>query len=94
MSPYIEILAIDLYEATGQFDWVDAVEPAKDDFRKKARETLAKLRDPSDLMKVAGGLKCEAMMFEDDPEFSGVIFNDLAVIFRTMIDAELGEARP
>lgn len=87
MNDYIEKLTIALYESSKEFDWVDAVEPAREDMRGQARSVLATLRDPTDAMKVAGGLKCEAMMFEGDPDFTGVIFNDMGVVFRTMIDA-------
>jgi len=44
-------------------------------------------REPEAAMKVDGGLKLESMMFEDDPEFTGVIFEDVKFIYRAMIDA-------
>ncbi|AVH40627.1 hypothetical protein [Agrobacterium tumefaciens] len=58
-----------------------------------AKAAIEAMREPSDTMMVAGGLKCEAMMFEDDPQASGVIFRDMGVVFTTMIDAELKEDR-
>jgi ClpX C4-type zinc finger len=54
-----------------------------------AKAAIEAMREPSDAMMVAGGLKCEAMMFEDDPQATGVIFKDMGVVFTTMIDAEL-----
>lgn len=58
-----------------------------------AKAAIEAMREPSDTMMVAGGLKCEAMMFEDDPQASGVIFRDMGVVFTTMIDAALREDR-
>lgn len=56
-----------------------------------ARAVLEELKKPTDAMKVAGGLKCEAIMFEG--EGSGVIFDDMGTVFTTMIDAALSETR-
>lgn len=49
---------------------------------------LEAMREPDPLM-VNGGLKLEAMMFENDPEYTGIIFKDCGVVHRTMIDAAL-----
>ncbi len=54
-----------------------------------AKAALKALREPSDTMMIAGGLKCEAIMFEGDPQATGVIFKDMGVVFTTMVDAEL-----
>lgn len=52
-------------------------------------EALQAMREPSEGMKLAGGLKCEAVMFES--EGSGVIFNDIGLVFTAMIDAAIKE---
>lgn len=52
-------------------------------------EAIQAMREPSEGMKVAGGLKCEAIMFEN--EGSGVIFNDMGLVFTAMIDAQIKE---
>lgn len=56
-----------------------------------ATAALEAMRIASDYMMVDGGLKLEAMMFENDPEYTGVIFKDCGVVYRTMIDAALNE---
>lgn len=56
-----------------------------------ATAALEAMRIASDPMMVDGGLKLEAMMFESDPEYTGVIFKDCGVVYRTMIDAALNE---
>lgn len=56
-----------------------------------ATASLEGMRIASDTMMVNGGLKLEAMMFESDPEYTGVIFKDCGVVYRTMIDAALNE---
>lgn len=43
MTDKIEKLATALYEASGEFDWIDAVEPAKEDMRRWAAELLQEL---------------------------------------------------
>ena len=60
--------------------------------REYAKAAIEAMREPSHAMKLVGGLRCEAMMFENDPEYSGVIFNDMAVVFRDMIDAALQDS--
>lgn len=57
--------------------------------RRKARAAIEALREPSPQMCVAGGQKCEAMLFEG--EGTGVIFTDMGTVFTTMIDAILNE---
>ena len=52
-----------------------------------ALAALDSITTATDHMMVEGGLKLEAMMFEDDPEYTGVIFKDCAVIYRTMLKA-------
>lgn len=54
-----------------------------------ARAALNALREPSSGMNLAGGLKCEALLFEG--QSSGVIFTDMGAVFTTMIDAALME---
>lgn len=56
-----------------------------------ATAALEGMRIASDTMMVNGGLKLEAMMFESDDEYTGVIFKDCGVVYRTMIDAALNE---
>lgn len=56
-----------------------------------ATAALEGIRIATDPMMVDGGLKLEAMMFEDDPEYTGIIFKDCGVVYRTMIDAALNE---
>lgn len=52
-----------------------------------AKAAIEAMREPSDTMKVAGGLKCEAMMFEGDSQATGVIFHDMGFVFTAMINA-------
>lgn len=54
-----------------------------------AKVAIEAMRDPTDSMKVAGGLKCESIMFENDPEANGIIFHDMGLVFGAMIDAAL-----
>lgn len=56
-----------------------------------ATAALEGIRIATDPMMVDGGLKLEAMMFENDPEYTGIIFKDCGVVYRTMIDAALNE---
>ncbi len=56
-----------------------------------ATAALEAMRIASDSMMVNGGLKLEAMMFENDHEYTGIIFKDCGVVYRTMIDAALNE---
>ncbi len=56
-----------------------------------ATAALEGMRIATDPMMVDGGLKLEAMMFENDPEYTGVIFKDCGVVYRAMIDAALNE---
>lgn len=56
-----------------------------------ARAAIEAMREPTDAMKFAGGLKCEALMFEG--EGSGVIFDDMGWVFGEMIDAALSEVK-
>lgn len=55
----------------------------------KARAAIEAMRQPTDAMQVAGGLKCESILFEDNDEGTGVIFKDMGIVFMTMIDAAL-----
>lgn len=60
--------------------------------RAAIKATLEHLRDnPSDSVQVQGGLKAEAMMFEGDPDYTGVIFRDMGVVFAAMISQALLE---
>jgi hypothetical protein len=64
----------------------------REDARAAIRATLEYLRENvSDAVGVAGGLKLEAIMFEDDSEGTGVIFNDVKPVFRAMISAALND---
>lgn len=81
--PLIEVSANNVYELRSV---------VKDICEAAAKAALKALREPSDTMMVAGGLKCEAIMFEGDPQATGVIFKDMGVIFTTMIDAEIAGA--
>lgn len=56
-----------------------------------ATAALEAMRIASDPMMVNGGLKLEAMLFEGDEEYTGIIFKDSGVVYRTMIDAALNE---
>lgn len=82
--PLIDVSANNVYELRSLV--MDICEQA-------AKAAIEAMREPSDTMMVAGGLKCEAMMFEDDPQATGVIFKDMGVVFTTMIDAALREDR-
>jgi hypothetical protein len=44
-------------------------------------------REPTQDMELAGGLKCEGLMFEGDPDYTGVIFKDMGTVYKTMIAA-------
>lgn len=44
-------------------------------------------REPTMEMELAGGLKCEGLMFEGDPEYTGVIFKDMGTVYKTMLNA-------
>lgn len=59
------------------------------DYHYTAIAVLNELLSPTNAMNIAGGLKAEALMFEDDPEFTGVIFTDMGAVFKTMIKAAL-----
>lgn len=61
------------------------------DYSYAAIAVLNELLTPNNYMQVAGGLKAEALMFEGDPEFTGVIFKDMGTVFRTMVQAALDE---
>lgn len=60
-------------------------------YKRQAHSIIKLMRIPTDSMMAAGGLKCEAMMFEDAPEGTGVIFKDMGVVFTAMIDQALKE---
>lgn len=64
-----------------------------DGFYADARAVLEALRDPTPEMEYVGGTKCENMMFGGDEEYTGVIFKDMGVVFRTMIDAALSPTK-
>lgn len=57
----------------------------------EARAAIEAMREPTETMKYAGGTKLENMMFGGDPEGSDVIFADVGIVFRDMIDASLHE---
>lgn len=48
---------------------------------------LDELLQPTTGMAVSGGIKLEQIMFDDDPDGTGVIFNEVSVVFRTMVQA-------
>ena len=76
-----------------QEEW-DAAPPfAKQLARDRAMWALEGMKEPTPAVKVAGGLKMEAMLFENDPDYSGVIFEDCGVIFAAMIDAAIQEGK-
>ena len=52
-----------------------------------ARAAIEAMREPTEAMQVAGGLKYETMLFEG--ESTGVIFKDVGIAFTSMIDAAL-----
>lgn len=54
-----------------------------------ARVAIEAMRVPDEEMMLAGGFKLEAMLFENDEEYTGVIFKDAGVVFRVMVDAAL-----
>lgn len=78
------------YSAEGS-EWVSASDGTRSMYRHAARAVLEELKKPTDAMKVAGGLKCEALMFEGGG--TGVIFDDMGTVFSTMIDQILSETR-
>lgn len=57
-----------------------------------ARAAIEAMRTPTEAMKVNGGLKAEAMMFEG--EGTGFIFEDMGAVFTCMIDAALSPPLP
>ncbi|GAA2885511.1 hypothetical protein GGQ99_005060 [Aminobacter niigataensis] len=69
--------------------WEDAQGSDKTNTFDEARAAIEAMSPATDTMKVAGGLKCEAIMFEG--EGSGVIFNDMGEVFAAMITAALDE---
>lgn len=60
---------------------------------KDARAAIGAMSEPDDSMKLAGGLKLEAIMFEGDPDGTGMIFTDVGHVYRAMVQASLKEAR-
>lgn len=80
--PLIEVSANNAYELRSMI--MEICELA-------AKAAIEAMREPSDTMMVAGGLKLEAMMFEGDPQATGVIFKDVGVVFTTMVDAEISD---
>jgi hypothetical protein len=42
-------------------------------------------REPTEEMELAGGFKCEGLMFEGDPDYTGVIFKDMGTVYKKMI---------
>ena len=58
-------------------------------FETAARAAIEAMREPTDSMSVSGGLKCEQLMFEGVG--TGVIFQDMATVFTSMIDRALSE---
>lgn len=63
----------------------------RDDFVKDARAAIEAMRQPTQTMEYAGGIKCEEMMFGGDADYTGVIFKDMGTVWRTMADAALTE---
>lgn len=67
-------------------------EPGQDAFLEKfARIAVEAMREPTESMQVAGGLKAEAIMFEGDKDGTGVVFTDMGHVYRAMIRAALQE---
>lgn len=52
-----------------------------------ALAVMETLKEPTGRMKVAGGLLCEAMLFEG--KGCGVIFEDMGDVFAAMIEVEI-----
>lgn len=44
------------------------------------------MREPTASMELAGGMKCEAMMFEGEHDGTGVVFKDMGHVWRAMVD--------
>lgn len=59
---------------------------------KEAKAAIETMREPTEGMMLAGGLKMEGMIFENDEDYTGVIFKDTAIVYSTMLDAALKEA--
>jgi len=57
----------------------------------RARAAIEAMKEPTDAMKLAGGFKCEAIMFEDDPDGTGVVFNDMGHVYKAMVKVALQE---
>ena len=72
---------------------VNSETTAQEFTRIMARAAIEAMREPTDAMKVAGGLKLEAMLFEGDPDCTGNVFEDMAFIHRPMIDTALTAAK-
>lgn len=60
-------------------------------YESRARVAIEAMREPTEAMEVAGGLKCEALMFEGDG--SGIIFKDMGHVYRSMLAAALEEGK-
>lgn len=71
----------------------ELAEPMQVDYDEMARAAIEAMMEPTDSMKLDGGFKCEAIMFEDDPDGTGVIFNDMGHVYRVMIQAALKEGQ-
>lgn len=69
--------------------WEMVREEKKEVWRAVTRAVLECLRTPTPEMEYVGGTKLENMMFGGDEEYTGVIFTDVGVVFRDMIDAAL-----
>jgi len=70
-----------------QMEWGELSAPARAAMFARADAVLDALMEPTSGMELAGGLKYEAMWFENDDAFTGVIFTDMGAIFRAMIQA-------
>lgn len=56
-----------------------------------ARVAIGAMAEPTKPMEFAGGTKLEEMLFNGDRDYSGVIFKDVGVVYRTMLRAALQE---
>lgn len=96
MSEMVERVARALYEATPFKQTAGGFEEQSDVYQRMcmvlARAAVAAMREPTQSMMVAGGLKAETLMFEDAS--TGVIFKDMGEVFTVMLDAALAEGNP
>lgn len=69
-----------------------AIDPEHlEDARIEARAAIEAMREPTTDMKMAGGRKCEDIMFGGDPDEGENVFADMGSVYTVMVDAALAE---